>query len=166
MLLETLVAVSIFTVSALALLSILSQGITSTGFAKKKVVGAYLAEEGIEMIRNQRDTLIISSATAQIGWEAFVSDVSLKCSTACYVDDSNTVSACGSGVCSPLLYDSSIGQYNYTQSSTSVDSGFIRTITITPTSVDEYTITSLVSWPQGSASGSVSFSESLFNWVE
>src|SRR3989344_5287897 len=70
-LVETLVALSIFSVSILGLLVALSQGLADTGYAKKKVAAAYLAQEGIEYIRNMRDTFMIYSNDPQTGWEDF-----------------------------------------------------------------------------------------------
>lgn len=71
-LLETLVAVAIFTVSILALLSILSSGISSTNYAKRKIAATYLAQQGVEYIRNQRDNYIISNQDdPQVGWNDF-----------------------------------------------------------------------------------------------
>src|SRR3989338_1314568 len=72
-LVETLVAVSIFSVSILGLLVALSQGLADTGYAKKKIAAAYLAQEGIEYIRNMRDTFVIYDAVGpQEGWTAFI----------------------------------------------------------------------------------------------
>ena len=73
-----------------------------------------------------------------------------------------TVYSCGSASCSPLTYFS--GRYGY--STTYPSSGFTRTIKAIPTSPDEVTITSTVSWNQGSGAHSITFSEDLFNWVE
>ena len=53
-LVETLVAISIFTMSILALLVILTQGIANTNYAKHKITASYLAQEGIEYARNVR----------------------------------------------------------------------------------------------------------------
>ncbi len=58
-LVETLVAISIFTVSILGLMSVLSSGISSTIYAKQKMAASYLAQEGIEYIRNIRDTDVL-----------------------------------------------------------------------------------------------------------
>src|SRR3990167_10563893 len=58
-LVETLVAISIFTVSILGLLSVLSGGISDTSYAKKKIIASYLAQEGIEYIRNMRDNYVL-----------------------------------------------------------------------------------------------------------
>jgi len=58
-LVETLVAVSIFTVSILGLISVLASGISDIGYAKKKIAATYLAQEGIEYTRNFRDNSVI-----------------------------------------------------------------------------------------------------------
>ena len=55
-LIETLVAISIFTMSILGLLSVLASGISNTNYAKQKVAATYLAQEGIEYVRNLRDS--------------------------------------------------------------------------------------------------------------
>jgi len=70
-LVETLVAISIFTASILGLISILASSISDTNYAKKKMIAAYLAQEGIEYVRNMRDTDIISAVNGQAGWDAF-----------------------------------------------------------------------------------------------
>ncbi len=58
-LVETLVAVSIFTVSILGLLEVVSQGIASTNYAQMKIAATYLAQEGIECLRNTRDNYVL-----------------------------------------------------------------------------------------------------------
>ncbi|MCX5711452.1 MAG: prepilin-type N-terminal cleavage/methylation domain-containing protein, partial [Candidatus Omnitrophica bacterium] len=77
-LVETLVAISIFSASILGLLAILSQGISDTGYAKKKMTADYLAQEGIEYLRNMRDTFVLYNATdSQHGWDAFKTKMAL-----------------------------------------------------------------------------------------
>jgi type II secretory pathway pseudopilin PulG len=71
-LVETLVAVSIFTVSILGLISVLASGISDTGYAKKKISATYLAQEGIEYTRNIRDTHVLYGGSS--GWDDFKSD--------------------------------------------------------------------------------------------
>jgi len=58
-LVETLVAISIFTVSILGMMSILASGIADTNYAKQKITAEYLAQEGIEYVRNMRDTEVL-----------------------------------------------------------------------------------------------------------
>lgn len=61
-LIETLVAISIFTMSILGLLSILASGISNTNYAKQKMAATYLAQEGIEYARNVRDNKVLSGS--------------------------------------------------------------------------------------------------------
>lgn len=71
-LVETLVAVSIFTVSILGLMAVLSQGISDTGYAKKKIVAGYLAQEGVELTRNMRDNYVLFNVSgSEVGWSDF-----------------------------------------------------------------------------------------------
>jgi Tfp pilus assembly protein PilV len=71
-LVETLVAISIFTMSILGLMSVLASGIADTNYAKQKIVASYLAQEGIEYVRNMRDNLVLFDAVSpQNGWTAF-----------------------------------------------------------------------------------------------
>ncbi len=179
-LIETLVAVSIFTVSVLTMLVILGQGISSTGYAKQKSTAGYLAQEGMEYIRNMRDTYVLYSASAGVGWTTFVNTKMLpNCGTpkACYFDPVNlfslgtnmpvtqmAVTTCpNSNSCPNLLYDSGTGRYGYASGTAS---GFVRQITVSQVSADELKVTSTVYWTQGSRVYSTSFSENLFNWVE
>ncbi len=71
-LVETLVAIAIFTMAIVAMMSVLASGLSNTSYAKRKVTAAYLAQEGIEYVRNQRDTQVLFSGTAQASWDAFV----------------------------------------------------------------------------------------------
>ena len=181
-LVETLVAVSIFTMSVLTLIIILSQGITSINYAKRKIIAGYLAQEGIEYIKNIRDTNVISASTAPVGWAAFKTQTANCFSTdGCYLDD-NLLFTGGSSVtvknlpynacpaapssCPQLLYDlgvNSNGRYNYSSGS---PSGFTRKITASLINSDEIKVTSDVSWVQGSGTQHIIFSENLFNWIE
>ena len=57
---ETLVALSIFSISITAMIVVSGQGISNTGTASNKIVADYLAQEGVEIIRNIRDDAIIA----------------------------------------------------------------------------------------------------------
>ncbi len=183
-LVETLVAVSIFTVSILALMSVLTDGISDITYAKKKVAAAYLAQEGIEYVRNIRDTYDLYSPAGRDGWADFIDHMinpaaGARCDQdpGCYFDDrdldfsvqaqpinSIDVIACGAE-CSTLLYDDATGKYGYESGS---DSGFIRKIKVVPNplNADEAKIYSTVFWKKGSGTYQLTFSETLFNWVE
>jgi prepilin-type N-terminal cleavage/methylation domain-containing protein len=167
-LVESLVAIAIFTTSILGLMIVLTKSISDTSYAKKKVGAEYLSQEGIEYIRNMRDTYIIPAATAQAGWDAFntrLANSSCATSTGCYFNDSfsdynSAVIAC-TGSCPELLYDSSTGKYGYSGQS----SGYVRRIKVVQTT-NETKVLSTVFWTQGSGTYSLTLSEVLFNWVD
>jgi len=180
-LIETLVAVSIFSVSILGLMSVLSSGISNTTYAKQKIIASYLAQEGIEYIRNMRDTYVLYGANGQAGWNAFNTKLStnscLATGNGCYfnADGLNYLdktqpmndlafSPCvgSGGACPEMKYDSATGKYNY---STGSNTGFFRKIKVIQDQPNETKISSTVSWMQGSGNHSVTFSENLFNWV-
>ncbi len=178
-LVEALVAISIFTVSVLGLLVVLSQGVTNANYAKQKMTASYLAQEGVEYIRNMRDTYMLYDAGgSSSGWNNFkVKLTSGGCvsNNGCYFDDQNLnysshsqtmiaipVSNC-TFACPGLLYNEATGKYGYTGS---VASGFVRQIKMTQINSDEVKIFSTVSWTQGSGNFSITLSENMFKWIE
>ena len=164
-LVETLVAISIFTVSILGLLAVLSQGVSDIGYAKKKIIAEYLAQEGIEYIRNMRDTNVLYTIPG--GWNNFKSKISPCVSTGkCGFDNtlfSPDVFVCATHGEQCKLYEDN---GNYNTNLLGADSGFVRTVYIDTISQDEMKIFSTVSWTQGSGERSITFSENLFNWAE
>ncbi|MCX6752231.1 MAG: type II secretion system protein [Candidatus Nomurabacteria bacterium] len=71
-LVEMLVAISIFTVSLLGIMSVLASGVANTTYAKQKMVATYLAQEGIEYVRNMRDTEVLyGSGNIIARWNRF-----------------------------------------------------------------------------------------------
>ena len=164
-LVETLVAVSIFTTSILGLMSVLASGISNTNYAKNKITASYLAQEGIEYVRNMRDTYSLYSSTTGKDWSNFKAKLApCNLSGECGIDDSVVpidVKKCNQLNDCKLFFNN--GSYN---SSVGADSGFVRKIWMTTINADEVKISSSVSWTQGSGNYSITFSENLFNWIE
>jgi len=182
-LIETLVAVSIFTLSILAVMTISSKGISDTNYVKKKMGATYLAQEGIESMRNMRDTYMLYHASGSVaGWTAFKSKFPASCQTSdgCYFSDENvsyassampitqlTFNSCTNSTCSnaPMYYHSSSGKYDYSAAG-GVSSGFARSIKISFSGNEETIVKSTVYWAQGSNNYSITFSENLTSWIE
>jgi len=55
-LMEAIVAIFLLTVGIVGVLSLVTQTISSATFSKDKLIAAYLAQEGVEIVRNIRDT--------------------------------------------------------------------------------------------------------------
>ncbi|MCX6753269.1 MAG: prepilin-type N-terminal cleavage/methylation domain-containing protein [Candidatus Nomurabacteria bacterium] len=172
-LVETLVAISIFTISVLGMVSILSNGITDTEYAKDKVIATYLAQEGIEYVRNIRDENILFADSQ--GWSNFqtalvpcVPSTGLGCGMTNNIDKTAiNFFQCINPVDCELYINQGSGEYHYDVggSSGDTDSGFNRVIsTKFDPSTDRVTVYSVVSWNQKSGPQNVTFSESLFNW--
>ncbi|MEK7569585.1 MAG: prepilin-type N-terminal cleavage/methylation domain-containing protein [Patescibacteria group bacterium] len=177
-LVETLVALSLFSVALLGVIVSLGQGISDTGYVKRKMTAEYLAAEGIEYIRNFRDTYTLYSATGQAGWTSFNSRLTgANCNTTgCYFNSSGvsytdnttpiydlTLTSCAS--CPTLYYHSTTGKYDYDPVG-GVNSGFSRKINTSAVNVNETRISSTVTWTEKSRTYSITFSENLYNWVE
>jgi len=183
-LVESLVAISIFTLSLVGILVSLGQGISDTGFAKNKLIAEYLAQEGIEYVRNLRDTYVEYSLNATTGWSAFNQKlINASCNSVkgCYFGDLGSAAFTNSSMpitgiiftactstnndCSdaPLKYDATNGKYNYTSGA---NSGFYRKITFTVNSATSAKITSVVSWKLKSIQHSVTQVENIYQWLE
>ncbi len=67
---ETLVALSIFSVAVIALMTVTITGSNGTSYVKNKLTASYLAQEGIELVRNLRDTA--SFVDPQQAWNLFL----------------------------------------------------------------------------------------------
>lgn len=177
-LVETLVAVAIFSLAVLALMVVLSDSVTSTSYAKKKIIATYLAQEGIEYFRNVRDTYVLYQAANMNGWDEFrlkVDACNVTTTEGCYFDDQGldfletdqpitgiAINEC-TGDCPYLLHDAVTGKYNYLAGE---PTDFSRKMLITNITDDEMRILSTVSWTQGSGEYQISFSENLFNWTK
>ncbi len=142
-LVETLVAISIFSISIVAIMSVLGGGISDINYTKQKMSAGYLAQEGIEHLRNLRDTYYLSNiSNTQEGWDQFkTNEIEL------IADNDN--------------------QYFYPITDPSF-SEFTRTMRADTDVMypDQIKISSTVSWTQKSGSFSTTFTEYLFNWVE
>lgn len=167
---ETLVALSIFTFSILGLIVITSRGIADTNYTKNKLIAAYLAQEGIEMVRNMRDSGALGGnmLTDTTGGALSGCHVS-GTQTGCNIDAATlAVETCSLALrsCGSLRYDSASGLYVMGSANPTLpETPFSRLITITDTSAFEAEITATVSWNQGATPRSVSTTETLFDWI-
>jgi prepilin-type N-terminal cleavage/methylation domain-containing protein len=174
-LVETLVSITIFSVAILGLLSILASSITDTTYAKQEMIAGYLAQEGIEYVRNARDNYVLYNYDPNNPDRAltdFVTNKIAMCNSgpqACGFNSSVmpiSFVLCGSDSTQCKLHFNN-GVYNDTSSG--VDSGFSRRIWFTVNNAygsDDINIYSEVDWKQGSTQKSITFSEDLFNWVQ
>lgn len=172
-LVETLVAIAIFASSVTALISISGRGVNDNVFVKNKLIASYLAQEGVELVRNIRDTRALEIGTSDY-WLSFLSNdsgigdcYSTDGSDACMIDGSaQTIAAlpCLNGVCDPLTYEEDENLYGYFFPEETI---FTRTIQVLPVNggTSEVRVRSTVTWNQGSRTFTTSYQYALFNWL-
>jgi prepilin-type N-terminal cleavage/methylation domain-containing protein len=156
-LIESLVAITILVTAILGPMTIAATGISSAIYARDQETAFFLAQEGLEYVRNVRD----SNVHAGTDW---LSGLSTCASGACLIDSpNNIITACGD-TCQAIRHDTNTRLYGY---DTAWDAtSFIRTISISETVPgEEVVVLSTVAWKRGSlADRAVSLEETLFDW--
>src|SRR3989344_1991357 len=71
-LIESLVAIAILILAVTGTLTIASKSISISGQARDQITAAYLAEEGMEFIRNTRDNNVLAGASWVSGLSACI----------------------------------------------------------------------------------------------
>lgn len=177
-LVETLVAISIFTLAVLAVLVILGGGLKSTNIAKQKIIASYLAQEGVELMRNMRDTYVLYDG-GSTGWGEFLAHVDGCQQKGCifhteelvYGDPDKpitdiTIEHCSGGsggICPELYFHPVSGKYDYDAGgSGTILSGYRRHIRIEILNDHEARISSHVFWDDYNKE--VVFTENIFDW--
>jgi type II secretion system protein I len=170
-LIELLVAISILSISILAAYTAVSNNIKGQTFAEDQVIAYYLADEGIESIRNIRDQNNIanivnqSNGSSQVSW---LSGISSACvGTSCSVDSPLLkIAACpgDSTTCPYLNMNTTSGLYGYTASSGWVTTQFKRGISVQIISGTEIKVMCTVSWVTNGVPKSYVLSENMLEW--
>ncbi len=190
--LETLIAVTIFTASLTVMLVTVGQGFSSVSVSKNKLVANYLTQEGIELVRHRRDEFaaaLNSNLLGQTpgvpspGWVAFSSEVAAGgcndvagCNTSPgliqgVVPSTLKFVSCGTAGSCAMTMDASptgTGYYGFFAEpfNSLPKTAFTRTIFITAghASSTSVVVKSTVSWVQGGNTYTSSMSELLTDW--
>jgi len=151
-LMEAIVAIFVITAGLVGVLSLVSQTIASSTFSKDKLIASYLAQEGIEIVRNIRDTNWVTNAS----WTdhlLMVSDYRLDYQSSDFPD-----SNCNLGPGNYLMYNG-----NFYSCQSGDDTKFTRKITITSFG-DYINVLVLVEWQEKGNPHKVETRENLYNW--
>jgi len=161
-LVEALVAIAILLFAIVAPMTMASLGLHSAQFAKDQIIASYLAQEGVEYIRNARDTNVLGGAS-------WLTTILSTCNgtDGCIVDGFKSptldgLTAC-SGACGPLLFNTSSSEYQYTSGDISPYTRSVR-VTEDEDNPDEASVAVTVSWSGGTLLRSVVATTTLFNW--
>ncbi|MCE9541610.1 prepilin-type N-terminal cleavage/methylation domain-containing protein [Candidatus Kaiserbacteria bacterium] len=182
-LIETLVAVSLLTVSIVAPMSLVSQSLAAATYSRDQVTAYSLAQEGIESVRSIRDGNILENALLSAG-KSLLDGIPIGTPFTIDARESiaaNAIQTC-SGTCPQLQTDGTLYGYapgdrsNPARDVTNTwrNTNFTRTVTAVyagPSTVnsgqDAIRVSVTVSWrtPNGQTR-SFTIYENMYRWVE
>jgi len=158
-LLEMLISIMVITIGVLGIYSAVLKYTKATQVARENLTAAYLGQEGIEIIKNIRDSNWVSDATWNTGLTA--------CGSGCEIDyekkGGNGVTDGLTAWSSPgnfLYIDATTGLYKYEHTSSDIKTPWTRKITIDAGTADILKITVLIAW----SSNSMTIKEDIYNW--
>ena len=160
-LIETMVAISVLVVAITAPLTLASQSLFAAVYAKDQTTAFYLAQEALEIVRNKRDSNMLSFMSGEsTNWLD-----GIPIDSGFYVDIPNDTMVVCTESClqSKLRHDGVF--YNH---STGDNSRFSRnvSVTINPNLTDEAIVVVTVEWQTGSFNKrTISLHGQLYNWV-
>ena len=168
-LIETLVAISILVLSVTGAFAAAQKGLSSSTYSKNQIIAFYLADEGIEVIRNLRDQNALNGLNSSSNW---LTGIAQNGSDQCYFNKkctvdavNNTLTQCPGGFSSancPILLQSPNGFYGYTPGWTNTI--FTREVGLTSISPDEISVLVHVTWQQGAITRQFDVRENMMNW--
>jgi len=165
-LVEALVAISILIIGILSAFILVSRSLYTFPLIQDRLTASFLVQEGIELVRNIRDSNFIKKAKGEnISWD---SNLSYKCYTIEPVigSSSNDISLnetnCECKNSTPLKFDDSRNFYNYQDGE---ETKFRRVIQIEKISNNEIKVTSTVCFKTKNIDFTVSAEDHLFNWL-
>jgi len=169
-LIELLITISVVSVGIVGALVAIQQGIVAIDYAKNRLTGAMLAQEGVEILKNIRDTnLLENNYIAATPWdEGFgVGDFEVEYEDVVSPDPSLVQPSCSPG-CNfdssqlRFLRLSDASNYNY---SSGDYTAFKRKITITQIGFERYDVDVVVYWnKRGGGSYEIILKQYLYGW--
>lgn len=162
-LVETLVAVGILAVAVIGALSAASSGISLSTLSKDQTIAFYLAQEGVEQVRNIRDENALNGRVWLYGIAENSNDPCYFGET-CYVDVINApfLNRCDSGGCPTLREDPDTGFYGYNL--LWPETNFKRTVELTSINSHEISILVTVEWSKGVINKQFRVRENILDW--
>lgn len=153
-LIELIIVIFVLAIGVLGVYSVYSQIISYTTISLSRLTASYLAQEGIEIVRNIRDTNWLEGASNP--WDGLTG-----CTppTGCQADYSDL--ALSSYIDVPLNIETSTGFFGY---GVGTPTKFKRGITITPGDTLEVSVT--ISWQEKGKPYDITAQENLYNWYK
>ncbi len=167
-LVETLVAISILSISILATFTAVQGGLQASINAKDKTTAFYLAQEGMELVRNMRDNNALNSINGGLNtWMTGLANPGFAPLGICYgfnctIDSTTLAITQCSSTCPNLRKDPTTGLMGYNVSWSLTN--FSRDITFAvPYSLNEVVVYITITWTTRGATKTFQVSEVLYN---
>ncbi len=165
-LVETLISVAILLVAVIEPISLISDSLHKIYYAKDEVIAISLMQEGVELVRQVRDTNMLNASP----WLTNLSPGDYTVDVGSFVAGgapSSFVIPCVycSGVLQPVYLDSVSGLYRQNIAGTRTQFSRIISIDNTGLPANESKVTVRVGWSTGGNTGGVLVKEYLFNWA-
>lgn len=170
-LVETLAAVTILSLAITGPIHLIGNSLHKIYYARDQAIAINLAQEGVEMVRQARDSNRLGGGlwTTGILAGSYTIDVGTFVLTASPATE-NFIFPCGGCSPQPVYLDMSANPTKglYRQNvfgSTFLLTNFSRIVTIeaVPSTSDEIKVSSKVEWKTGGGTGTITVSEHLFN---
>jgi prepilin-type N-terminal cleavage/methylation domain-containing protein len=176
-LVESLVAISILSLSILSTFTVVQSSLKSSSISKDQIIAFYLAQDVMEWIKNKRDNNALDavnggSNTWLTGISALETDAcwyggGLTAQKTCEIDTTtNTITTCPGAVCNFLRNDPVTNKYGYsggwTVSQYKRSVQLTKIIEVPPTS-DEVKVTITITWANRGVPQTFQISQTLFN---
>lgn len=156
--LEMIIAIFILVTAIIGSYSVFSRIMVSTSIISSKLIASYLAQEGIEITRNIRDTNWLKG----LSWDNSLTNCSsgCDCSSGCEADYKST--ALIASAPNHFLNIDADGFYGYSKGSTTTK--FERKITVMSPTADVLQVSVSVDWSDRGQFYNFTVDESLYNW--
>lgn len=174
-LIETIAAIFIITVGVFGVSNLIQQVISFTAVSSSRLTATYLAQEGIEIVRNIRDTNWLQSRdpAKNSPWNDGLADGIWEADYTTQTFDENFPVPTDFEKCNTLDHYNcqpyggnflKIDNGFYKYSSGGTPAPFKRKITVTNTGLDILEVSVSVSWEERGRNHEVSAKENIYNW--
>jgi len=152
---EVIIAIFVLTIGVVGGINLLTRSLSIASLSRAQIIATSLAQEGLEIVRNIRDTNWIEERhTPGTSWIE-----GLNCSSGCRVQyNKDYLLALGSN---PVLKIGPNGFYQYDDGSSTI---FRRKITIEQINDYEVKVIAEVTWTEKGQSHKIEAETRLFNW--
>ncbi|MGB9680585.1 MAG: prepilin-type N-terminal cleavage/methylation domain-containing protein [Minisyncoccia bacterium] len=161
-LVEALIAISILIIGILSGFILVTRALYNVSVIQDRLSAVFLAQEGIELVRNIRDTNFIKilNNKGTISWREGLSD-------GCYLIDTSMPLTLKPIACNNendyLTYNQDLNLYLYNNGS---NTSFYRQIKIETISDDEIRVISFIKWKTRNMIFDLTVEDHLYNWFK